>query len=65
MSVSKETLQRMLREFGGVELSDDELERALPTIHVHLDLAEQLRKLDLTEVRPARLMKLDEGRGKS
>ena len=59
MSISKEDLRRMLKEIDGPELSDGELEQLLPHVQVQQEQIEKLRRLDLRNVLPARLMRAD------
>jgi Asp-tRNA(Asn)/Glu-tRNA(Gln) amidotransferase C subunit len=63
MAISKETLRKMLNEIGGVEMSETELEAALPTVQSYAELVDKLRQLDLSEVPAARLVRHDAGRG--
>lgn len=63
MAVSKETLRRMLAEMGGLEMSDEELEGALPSVQAYADLAPKLRQLKLSEVLSARVVRHDARRG--
>lgn len=64
MTVSKETLRRMLDEFGGLELSDAELDRVLPHVQAYTETASKLKQLDLSMVLSGRLLRLEE-EGKS
>ena len=57
MSVSKETLERMIREIGGPELSDVDLEQVMAQVQLHREQGEKLRQLDLSKALPARLMR--------
>ena len=59
MSVSKETMRRMVRDIGGPELSDEGLEKVMAQVKLNQEQSERLRKLDLTKVLPARLMRAD------
>ena len=59
MSISKEGLRRMLKEIDGPELIDGELEQLLPHVQVQREQIEKLRRLDLRNVQPARLMRAD------
>ena len=65
MSTSKEDLVRMLREIGGPELSDAELEQLLPHVQFYQEQSEKLRQLDLRNVLSARLMRADAKRRES
>ena len=61
MAVPKETLRAMIRDFGGFELSDDELELVMPEIESYLAEMEKIRDLDLHDVMSARLLRTGEG----
>jgi hypothetical protein len=61
LPVSKETLKAMIREYGGIPLSDEELDLVAPEVDSYLAEAIQLRELDLSSVMSGRLMRADEG----
>ena len=61
MAVPKETLRAMIRDFGGFEMSDDELELIMPEIEGYLAEMEKIRDLDLHDVMSARLLRAGEG----
>ena len=61
MALSTETLKAMMRDYHGVPLSDEELERIRPELDDYLAAIEQLRELDLSNVLSARLLRADEG----
>ena len=61
MPVSKETLKAMIREYGGIPLSDEELDLVTPEVESYLKEVGQLRDLDLSAVMSGRLMRADEG----
>ena len=61
MPVSKETLKAMIREYGGIQLSDAELDLVTPEVESYLREVGQLRDLDLSSVMSGRLMRADEG----
>ncbi len=61
MAISKETLRGMIRDYGGFELSDEELELVLPEIDVYLGEVELLRELDVSKVVSSRLLRAQEG----
>ena len=60
MAVTRETLRRMLKELGGLELTEDELDRVLPHVQNYAEQAGRLRHLDLSEVLSSRLLRADE-----
>jgi hypothetical protein len=59
MAVTKETLRRMAEEFGMLPMSDEELEKALPTVQANVEVAVKLRELDLSQVFAARVVRHD------
>ena len=59
--VSKETLKAMVRDYGGVPLSDEELDLVAPEVEAYLAEVDQLRDLDLSSVMSGRLLRADEG----
>ena len=61
MAISKETLRAMIRDYGGFELSDEELGLVLPEIESYLGEVELLRELDLSKVMSSRLLRAQEG----
>jgi hypothetical protein len=61
MALSTETLKAMMRDYQGLQLSDEELERIRPELDDYLVAIEQLRDLDLSNVLSARLLRADEG----
>ncbi len=64
MAITKETLQAMIREFHGMELSDEELAIIAPALDSYLTEVENLRELDLSDVMSGRILSAQEG-GKS
>ena len=60
MPVSKETLKAMIRDYQGLPISDEELDKVLPEIENYLDAAAQLDELDLSDVMSARLYRAQE-----
>lgn len=61
MTISQETLRAMIRDYGGFELSDEELGLVLPEIEIYLGEVEVLRELDLSKVMSSRLLRAQEG----
>ncbi|MFQ6029761.1 MAG: hypothetical protein ACE5Q6_19965 [Dehalococcoidia bacterium] len=61
MSIAKETLQAMIRDFGGFELTDEELELVRPEVEAYQAAMEELRNLDLSNVFSSRLLRVSEG----
>ena len=61
MAISQETLRAMIRDYGGIELSDEEMALVLPEIETYLEEVEVLRELDLSKVMSSRLLRAQEG----
>ena len=61
MAISDETLKRMIAEFGGFELSEEELALVRPELESYLAEVENIRNLDLSAVRSSRLLRAAEG----
>ena len=62
MSISKETLQAMIRDFGGIELTDAELELVAPEVEAYREAMKQISDLDLSNVFSGRLLRVSDGR---
>ena len=60
MSISDETLKAMIRDFNGLELSDDELELVRPELDYYLDELIKLDALDLSDAFSSRLLRFPE-----
>ena len=58
MSIPNETLKAMIRDFNGLELSDEELELVRPELESYLIELKKLEDLDLSDVFSGRLMHL-------
>lgn len=61
MKLSDETLQGIIRDYGGVELSAAELELVRPEIDFYAAQAALLDGADLAGVMSARLLRLPDG----
>ncbi len=61
MAITKDTLKAMIREFHGMELSDEELDIVAPALDSYLAEVENLRELDLSEVMSGRILRAQEG----
>lgn len=61
MALSNEALKEIIREFRGLELSDDELDLIRPALDAYIGEIERLQDLDLTQVMSARLLRAQEG----
>lgn len=58
MSVSDETLQAIIRDYGGFELSAEELELVRPEVDFYLEQLEILKDLDLSDSMSGRLLRM-------
>ena len=56
MSVPNETLKAMIRDYNGLELSDEELELVRPELETYFSELEKLESLDLSDAFSGRLM---------
>ena len=61
MSISNETLKAMIRDYNGLELSDEELELVRPELETYFNELEKLESLDLSDVFSGRLMQFHHG----
>ena len=61
MPISKDTLKAMIRDFHGLEISDEELDLVAPALDSYLAEVEKLRELDLSNVMSSRLLRAKEG----
>ena len=58
--MSKDTLKAIIEEYGGIPLSDEELDLVAPEVESYLKEANQLRELDLSSVMSGRIMRAQE-----
>jgi hypothetical protein len=63
MTVSKETLKAIIRDYHGFDLSDEELELLRPELENYMAAVEKLRELDLSNTLSSRLLQVKEGGG--
>ena len=61
MGVSDETLQGMIRDYGGVELSAAELELVRPELDFYMAQAALLDGIDFSGVMSGRLLRMPAG----
>ncbi len=61
MPVSKDTLKAIIQEYGGIPLSDEELDLVAPEVESYLREVAQLRDLDLSSIMSGRLLRAAEG----
>ena len=59
--VSPETLRAILNDFGGIPMSDEELEKVAPVVAAFLAEFSRLDDLDLSDVDSAVQMRADDG----
>ena len=62
MSIPNETLKAMIRDYNGLELSDEELELVRPELDIYLSELKSLESLDLSSLFSSRLMQLPDNR---
>ncbi len=60
MSIPNETLKAMIRDYNGIELSDEELELVRPELESYFAELKKLEDLDLSDVFSGRLMHIPE-----
>ena len=61
MAISDETLEALIRDYYGFELSNAELALIRPELEKYMAELEKLRDLDLSRVMSARLLHAGEG----
>ena len=61
MGISKETMRAIIREYGGFELSDEELDLVQPEVDSYLEAMAGTADLDLSGVMSSRLLRAAEG----
>ena len=50
MSVSKDTLKSIIRDLGGVPMTEEQLDAVLPAVSAHLEGMAALDEVDLSEI---------------
>ena len=60
MAIPNETLKAMIRDYNGIELSDEELELVRPELESYFAELKKLEDLDLSDVFSVRLMHIPE-----
>ena len=60
MSIPNETLKAMIRDYNGLDLSDEELELVRPELESYLVELKKLEDLDLSNIFSGRLMHIPE-----
>ena len=61
MALSNETLKSMIRDYGGFNLSDEELDKVRPELDFYMEEVKKLEGLDLSGGFSSRLIRLDQG----
>ncbi|MDE0823839.1 MAG: hypothetical protein OSB07_07730 [Dehalococcoidia bacterium] len=60
MSIPNETLKAMIRDYNGLELSDEELELVRPELESYFAELKKMESLDLSDIFSGRLMNLSD-----
>jgi|TARA_B110000263_G_C15303676_1_gene509222 hypothetical protein len=60
MSIPNETLKAMIRDYNGLELSDEELELVRPELESYFAELKKMEGLDLSDIFSGRLMNLSD-----
>ena len=61
MGISNETMRAIIREYGGFELSDEELEQVRPEVDSYIEAMAEIAELDLSDTMSSRLLRAAEG----
>lgn len=61
MTITSETLKRILSEFGGVPMTDTQLDDAVGAVQTWLDELKRLDELDLDVQFSGNLLRTDDG----
>ena len=61
MGISNETMRAMIRDYQGIELSDEELELVRPEVDSYIEAMAELSGLSLSDVMSSRLLRAAEG----
>ena len=61
MPISNETMRAMIRDYQGIELSDEELELVRPEVDSYIEAMAELSGLGLSDVMSSRLLRAAEG----
>ena len=61
MTISNETLKAMIRDYGGLELSDEELDLVRPEIESYMESMAGIEELNLGDMMSSRLLHVQEG----
>ncbi len=61
MAISNETMKAMIRDYQGIELSDEELELIRPEVESYIEAMTGIEELDLASLMSGRLLHAEEG----
>ena len=61
MPISNETMKAMVRDYRGIELSDEELELIRPEVESYMEAMAAIDELDVANVMSSRLLHVEEG----
>ena len=61
MPISNETMKAMIRDYQGIELSDEELELIRPEVESYIEAMTGIEELDLANLMSGRLLHAEEG----
>ena len=61
MAISNETLKAMIIDYGGLELSDEELDLVRPEIESYMESMAGIEELNLGDMMSSRLLHVQEG----
>jgi len=61
MTISPDTLRAILREYGGIPMSDEEIEKVAPAVSAFVAEFSRLQDLDLTDVYSALQLRAEDG----
>ena len=61
MPISNETMRAMIRDYQGIELSDEELDLVRPEVDSYIEAMAELSGLSLSDVMSSRLLRAAEG----
>ena len=59
--ISRETLRTMIEAFGGLPMTDDELEAILPNVQAYAERAKRFIELYLANILSTRMLRVQEG----
>ena len=60
VSITNETMKAIIRDYNGLELSDEELDLVRPELESYLSELKKLEDLDLSDAFSGRLMNLSD-----